>query len=74
MTKHPLDAVESALVDASNALQDTLVEYYDTNSWLTDIDTAIDAALRLVQAEIRYDSDDRRANITDSDDRPEHED
>ena len=61
--KHPLDAVESALVDASNALQDALP---DEPKWkigsgfatrMANLDEAIDAALRLVQAEIRRDLD-----------------
>ena len=50
MTKHPLDAVESALVDAGNAL-------YNSEYTLQELDTAIDDALRLVRAEIRVDLD-----------------
>ena len=56
MTKHPLDAVESALVDASNALNnvdDDVAEHIQYSR----IDNAIDDALRLVQAQIRYDLD-----------------
>jgi hypothetical protein len=58
MTKHPLDAVESALVDASNALYDSGWDavHYSQGRYL-DIDNAVDAALRLVQAQIRYDLD-----------------
>ena len=55
MTKHPLDAVESALVDASNALQDALTGSDDVALHLIDLD--IDSVLRKVQAEIRYDLD-----------------
>ena len=56
MTKHPLDAVESALVDASNALNDVEQEPAQDESYQC-IDDAIDAALRMVQAQIRYDLD-----------------
>ena len=54
MTSHPLDRVESALVDASNALQDVDDIHIFT---LPAIDAAIDTALGLVQAEIRADRD-----------------
>ena len=50
MTKHPLDAVESALVNASNALDECESDYQM-------VDNAIDNALRLVQAIIRRDID-----------------
>jgi hypothetical protein len=56
MTKHPLDAVESALVDASNAMNGVEQEPAQDESYQR-IDEAIDAALRLVQAEIRADLD-----------------
>ena len=54
--KHPLDAVESALVDASNALNnvdDDVAEHIQYSR----IDNAIDDALQLVQAQIRADLD-----------------
>jgi len=54
MTKHPLDAVELALVDASNALSDMRETNYDG---LGRIDEAIDDVLRLIQARIRADLD-----------------
>ena len=54
MTKHPLDAVASALVDASNALQD--VDEFSGLDY-AHVDEAIDAALRLVQMIIRNDID-----------------
>ena len=70
MTKHPLDAVESALVDASNALQDAMPEqssmklangsrvlFGESAVRYGRIDDAVDEALRLVQAEIRVDLD-----------------
>lgn len=55
MTRHPLDAVESALVDASNALQEAWPEH-DLAVYVA-LDQSIDAALRLVQAEMRADLD-----------------
>ena len=56
MTKHPLDTVESALVDASNAFNDMLGDFDGIPSHRTmEIDDAIDDALRRVQAVIRYD-------------------
>ena len=55
MTKHPLDRVESALVDASNELQGVLSDSHDVALHLIDLD--IDSVLRKVQAAIRYDLD-----------------
>ena len=52
--KHPLDAVESALVDASNALNDIRVDHH-TRAMTERMNAAIDEALRLVQADIRRD-------------------
>jgi hypothetical protein len=50
-----LERVESALVDASNALQDALEECQDkfhVSSRLSIVDTDIDAVLRKVQTEL----------------------
>ena len=55
--RHPLDAVESALVDASNALQDADGIFPYQWGDIEYIDHAIDVALRLVQAQIRADLD-----------------
>ena len=52
--KHPLDRVESALVDASNALHDIRVDHH-TRAMTERMNAAIDEALRLVQADIRRD-------------------
>jgi hypothetical protein len=54
--KHPLDAVESALVDASNAL-DEVRSAAENSAQYDDADGFIDAALREVQRIIRYDLD-----------------
>ena len=55
--RHPLDRVESALVDASNALDDAIdaMDDYHRGSETATIDLHVDAVLREVQAIIRRD-------------------
>ena len=58
--KHPLDAVESALVDASNSLQESMpdIDRFSIPALpYVLLDQAIDAALRLAQSIIRHDTD-----------------
>ena len=57
MIKHPLDAVESALVDASNALNDVDTDDKQFALTLLRIDADIDNTLRFVQATIHRDLD-----------------